>query len=115
MSVIRARAVNQARPETWASAKSTAAKMVRSARDFDGIGHYEMYVDETRLQLVNLAEYEDEAAWRRWIEANRPNGAELMRSVDVASMEVYGALSPELSRSISSYADSTIYQTLDLR
>ncbi|MEV6655064.1 hypothetical protein [Streptomyces sp. NPDC051219] len=112
MSVIRSRAVNQGRPATWPQAKAIAGQMVEFARQFEGIRYYEMYVDEDAMRLVNLAEYVDEAAWRAWIQANKPLGAELMSTVDVAAMEVYGEPSPELEKSILSYASATIYSTL---
>ncbi|GAA1538683.1 antibiotic biosynthesis monooxygenase [Nocardioides humi] len=112
MSVIRARAVNQGRSADWAEAKATAGQMVDLARDFDGVHYYEMYVDEAEHRLVNLAEYADEAAWRAWIQANRPLGSQLMTTVDVIAMEVYGELSPELRASIMSYTAATTYPRL---
>jgi quinol monooxygenase YgiN len=113
MGAIRARAVNRARPDTWAEAKAVAAEMVDAARGFDGINYYEMYVDENERDLVNLAEYVDESAWQNWISSNRPRGARLMDAVDVLSMEVYGELSPELAKAITSYATSTVYSRLE--
>lgn len=105
--------MNQATPETWEAARQVCGEMLAAARDFEGINFWAMYEEPERHRLVNLAEYEDEAAWQNWIASNKPRGARLMAEVEVLAMEVYGELSPELAGAIASYASSTIYKPLD--
>lgn len=108
-SILQSRAVVTAKPGAWASAKAVARKQVENAHTRAGTLVYEIYVDDDRQQLINIAAYEDADAWLAHIR-NNPYSSEYMALVDLVSLEVHGEPTPELSAAIATFGNVQLRQ-----
>jgi quinol monooxygenase YgiN len=111
MSILQCRSAVRAKDGKWDEAQSIAAKMATDANTRPGTIAYEIYLDESAHQLINIAAYRDADAWLAHTKSN-PFSREYMSVCDLVSLEVHGDPPPDLLAMIKTFGNTTIYPAL---
>lgn len=111
MGIIQSRVVVAAKSGHWDEARKVGRLQVDDANTRPGTLAYEIYENEQRHELINLATYCDADAWLVHTRSN-PHARDYMQHCEVVSIEVHGEPTPELRAIIESFGSARIYPSI---